>query len=311
LILAHNNPAHLQRLVGQLASAEVDFYVHIDRKSDLADFAAVRHPRLQFCRKRSDCAWGDISLVDATLALVRQALAAARPYDYVILLSGACYPVQPAEYIADFLRRHQGAEFIEAFSLPNAAYGKPVERLSYYWIRKSRPLLGMKWRLQRLLNKTLPARDYHRGLLGAAPMVGSQWWALSHAALAHVCAFIDDRPGFYDFCKHVDCPDELVFQTILWNSPFKDKISHSLTYTDWLPNRTGPENIDAAYLPALRQAIVLDSARNNCPGEKREVLFARKFSDASQAVLDAIDASIGEKRAVFLARQDFAQHRSD
>jgi hypothetical protein len=311
LILAHNNPVHLQRLVERLTSEDVDFYVHIDRKSDLAGFAGVRHPRLQFCGQRVDCAWGDISLVDATLALVREALGKAAPYDYYVLLSGACYPLQPVEYIADFFQRRQGTEFIEAFSLPNATYGKPVERLTHYWIRKSRPLLGMKWRLQRLLNKTLPARNYQRGLLGAQPTVGSQWWALGDAALRCICSFIDDHPDFYDFCKHVDCPDELVFQTILWNSPFRDRLSHSLTYTDWLPNKSGPEDIGANYLPVLSAALVLDSERNNCPGEKREVLFARKFSDASGVVLKAIDAAIEKKKAAYAADDRVTDSRSD
>jgi len=295
LILAHNNPAHLQRLVQRLAAPGSAFYVHIDANADLAPFAGLRGQGVTFCERRVACSWGDISLVKATLELMRRARA-DQPYDYFVLLSGACYPLQTAAYIERFLEQHRGTEFIETFALPNAEYGKSLERITRFWIRKGKPLARFRWPLQHFLNRHLPLRKYDKVLQGGSPVTGSQWWCLSGAAVQHVLDYHAQHPALYRFCRFVDCSDEFFFQVILWNSRFRAHISHSLTFTHWLPGKMSPEIIDASYLPRFAGSVAYDSEQNNCPNEKREVLFARKFSDASGAVLDAIDV-LADRRA--------------
>lgn len=299
LILAHNNPAHLQRLVHRLTGPNTAIYVHLDAKSDMDTFAFLA-PMVQFCERRVDCAWGDISLVDATLALMKCAASASHGFDRFILLSGACYPLQTVDYIEAFLARHPATEFIEVFDLPSAAYGKPIERITRFWIRKGKPLARLRWPLQRVLNRVLPLRDYRKVFADDALVTGSQWWCLTGEAVQHVLDVTARQPALYRFCKFVDCPDEFYFQVILWNSRFRARISHSLTFTHWVPGSTGPEFLDIAYLPQFEEGVIHDSESNNAPGEKREVLFARKFSDASGVVLDAIDR---------LAARRFNEHK--
>jgi len=289
LILAHSDPAHLQRLVQRLAAPGVRFYVHLDAKSDIDAFAGLR-PAVTFCERRVNCGWGDISLVHATLELLQTAAAEPLGFDRYVLLSGACYPVQSAAYIAAFFTRHPDTEFIQAFALPNVQYNKSLERITRVWIRKGKPLARLRWPLQRLLDKILPVRDYQAVLAGGEPVVGSQWWSLSGAAVRHVLDFTAREPALLRFCKFVDVPDEFYFQFVLWNSRFRASISHSLTMTHWLPGKTGPELLDATYLPRLAGPVIHDSELNNAPGARREVLFARKFTSASAPVLDAIDA---------------------
>jgi hypothetical protein len=289
LILAHNQPAHLQRLVQRLAAPGVAFFVHVDAKSDINAFAGLA-PAVTFCARRVNCGWGDISLVHATLALLQCAAAAPSGFDRFVLLSGACYPLQHPAYIEAFFRRHRDTEFIQVFGLPNVEYNKSLERIRRVWIRKGKPLARLRWPLQRVLNKILPVRDYQTLLGGGQPVVGSQWWCLSHDAVRHVLEVTTRQPALLRFCKFVDVPDEFYFQFILWNSRFQSSISHSLTLTHWVPGKTGPEAIGAHDLPQLAGPVIRDSEHNNAPGAKGEVLFARKFSDASTPVLDAIDA---------------------
>jgi hypothetical protein len=288
LILAHDNPAHLRRLIQRLASPESSFFVHIDAKSNVARFAGL-NAAVTFCERRVNCAWGDISLVEATLELMRCASAAPAGFDRFVLLSGACYPLQTPKYIKDFFERNRATEFIEVFGLPNVEFKKPLDRLSRFSIRKGKPLARVRWRLQQLLNIVMPPRDYERALAGREPVCGSQWWCLSGDAVRHVLDVTVNEPALYRFCKYVDCPDEFYFQVLLWNSRFKKSISHSLTFTHWMPGAHSPELLDASYLPRFGGAVLRDSESNNCPGEKGEVLFARKFSDKSTSVLDVID----------------------
>lgn len=308
LILAHDNPAHLQRLVKRLQAPGASFYVHIDAKSDIENFSGLGSA-VTFCERRVNCGWGDISLVKATLELMKRAVSEPQGFDYYVLLSGACYPLQSPAYIENFLTRHRGTEFIEAFSLPNVEFNKSLERITRFWIRKGKPFGRVRWPLQHFLNKHLPLRNYQKVLAGGEPVTGSQWWCLSGEAVRHVLDVTQRQPALYRFCKFVDCSDEFYFQVILWNSRFRASISHSLTFTHWLPRKNGPELIDASYLPKFDAAVIRDSESNNCPGEKREVLFARKFSDASGPVLDAIDALAARRDRGAAAVQDFTTYR--
>lgn len=294
LILAHNNPGHLQRLVQRLAGPDSAFYVHIDAKSNLDAFSHLG-TAVTFCERRIDGAWGDISLVAATLELMRCAVSDSRGFDRFVLLSGACYPLQTPDYIVDFFERYRTTEFIEVFALPNVTYNKPLERVTRYWIRKGKPLARLRWPLQRLLNKVLPLRDYRKVLGDHELVTGSQWWALTGDAVKYVLDVTERQPSLYRFCNFVDCPDEFYFQLLVWNSRFRDSISHSLTFTHWTPGQASPDLIDASHLPRFEGPLIRDSESNNCPGEKREVLFARKFSDASGPVLDVID-ELAERR---------------
>ncbi|MET0264248.1 MAG: beta-1,6-N-acetylglucosaminyltransferase [Duganella sp.] len=289
LIMAHNNPAHVQRLIERLTAPGASFQVHIDAKADLAPFISLASSSVHFCKHRVSCNWGDISLVKATLQLMRDAVVTHPDADYFVLLSGACYPLQSPDYIASYLQQNRGTEFIEAYALPNLQYGKTLERITHYWIKKGKPLARYRWPLQHWMNRHLPLRNYKKVLEGGEAVTGSQWWCLSGKAVHYVLDYHVRRPALYRFCKFVDCSDEFFFQVILWNSPFRKQISHSLTFTHWVAGHQSPELIDASYLPRFQEPVILDSEQNNCPNEKREVLFARKFSDSSGPVLDQID----------------------
>jgi hypothetical protein len=235
------------------------------------------------------------------------ACAAAVPggFDRYVLLSGACYPLYTPADIEAFFERHRSTEFIETFALPDTRYGKPLERITQVSIRKSKPLRRFRWPLQNFLNRVLPLRDYRKVLKGEL-VTGSQWWCLSGDAVKYVLDVTARAPQVYRFCKLVDCPDEFYFQYILWNSPFRQNISHSLTFTRWSPGKTGPDILDASYLPRFAGPVIHASEFKNSPGEQRQVLFARKFSAASAPVLDAIDAMAAGRQPAMRGEEESA-----
>jgi hypothetical protein len=72
--------------------------------------------------------------------------------------------------------------------------------------------------------------------------------------------------------------DELMFHTILYNSPFRQAIqADNLMYTDWAEHKASPKTLSMDDLPALRQT---------------DKLFARKFSEQhDHFILDILDKS--------------------
>ena len=107
LIVAHNNPMHLLRLIRALSSSSSSFFIHIDRKSNLDDFANINGDNVYVSQERIPDYWLDFSQVEATLVLLRMALAEQHRFDYFVLLSGTDYPLRSVPYIQSFFERPQ------------------------------------------------------------------------------------------------------------------------------------------------------------------------------------------------------------
>ena len=94
------------------------------------------------------------------------------------------------------------------------------------------------------------------------------------------------------FFRNVIVPDELVFQTILGNSPFRGMIRRGITYTDRGEGESSPRLIDMNH---VREFEAVNEVRGSGPYGEGELLFARKFTDASQALVQRIDRMIARK----------------
>lgn len=290
LILAHNNPKHFARLVRAISGDGNHIFVHIDRKSDMTPFM-LQEGQATYTPHRIPVYWGDYTQVEAMLELMRLALSQQQGFDYLVLLSGADYPLQPQSYIHEFFVRNKGQEFIQVVEMPCDEAGKPISRLTRYHLRNSVPPAYNAWlKLKFKLGLMSRERDYRQVLREYKPYAGSTWWALTEAACRHILDFVDGHPDIVEFFKNTHCPDESLFHTILGNSPFKANIRYSLTYTDWSAGGANPAPISERHLDFFsRSPIIAPSTRVM---KKGEILFARKFSDSSTPVLDKLDAII-------------------
>jgi hypothetical protein len=299
LVLAHANPRHFARLVGALKTSGACVFAHIDAKSDLRPFApsSLSPGFVRFSTNRVDARWGGFSLFQASLNLLTEALQSHDKFEYFLLLSGADYPLRSARYIDAFLEQHNGMQFMNLVKLPCIELNKPMSRLTTYrFEHSSLPGRLMVTKVGRLLSRghLLPTitRDPVRHLGDLTPFAGSQWWALTRDACEHVVAFVHARPRVMRFFRHVIVPDELVFQTILGNSPFRGMIRRGVTYTDWADGGSSPCLIDMQH---VRQFETVNEVRGSGPYGEGELLFARKFTDASEAVVQRIDRMIARK----------------
>jgi hypothetical protein len=76
LLLAHGNPAHLQRLIARLRSDGTAFFIHVDKKADQRLFAHLKADDVTLLPAPVAVHWGDFSQVEAILLLMKTALAA-------------------------------------------------------------------------------------------------------------------------------------------------------------------------------------------------------------------------------------------
>jgi hypothetical protein len=289
LIIAHQEPGHLRRLVLALQAPWARFFIHIDNKVDSAPFqnALSDIPEATLIHNRVDIYWAGWSLVQATLNLLRASFDADASLQRFVLLSGACYPLRSNTALRDFLFADKD-EHITSILMPNLDLQKPLSRLTKWHFEGGFRVPGLAARMIRLVNKIAlrgPSRNVKMALGSDVPYAGHQWWALTREAGETVLRVTSQRPELVALFKYATCPDESFFQTILANSALSGRIKTCLTFTDWSRPQERPCLIDDGHMSELLQSKFIHSdAFGSGP-----VFFARKFSSKNAAILDKID----------------------
>ena len=275
LILAHQGPDQLARLLAALAHPAADCYIHLDKKADFAAFAFLGGwPQVFFTRCRLDVKWGGYSLTRAVLEGSREILAHPAGYEFINVLSAQDYPLKPAEQIQQFLRQHAGQSFLECAPLGSAWWRANMRRIERYNLTDFS--FPGRYALQKGLNTWLPRRKFPLPYTLYGGNMGG-WYTLSRAAAAYALAFIDAHARLRRFALFTWGSDEFLLHTVLLNSPLRATITttDNLRYIDWSAGGNSPRTLGPADLPAL-----LASPK----------LWARKFDpEPEPAVLAALD----------------------
>jgi hypothetical protein len=113
-----------------------------------------------------------------------------------------------------------------------------------------------------------------------SPFGGSSYWCLPRECIRHIYELTSRDRAFTRFFRYVDVPDEIVFQTIVLNSPFREMaVNDNLRYIDW-------KDADAG-----SPAILRESDFGKLVSSPK--LFARKFDvRVDGEVLNLIDQKI-------------------
>ncbi|MCC8036319.1 MAG: beta-1,6-N-acetylglucosaminyltransferase [Rikenellaceae bacterium] len=273
LILAHKNPAQLERLCRVLRHPQTNIFVHLDAKADISLFAGAAQQGAVFIGNRVKVRWAGYSMVEATLASMREISASGLRYDYLHLLSGQDYPVMAPEDIIRELEAAGGKNFIayRAVDETDPADGSIAARYR-------------RWHLETGSRTVRRAVKAAGSLLcaGRKPPVnpvykGSQWFTVTREAVGYILRYCGENPGYCGFFRHVHCPDEMFFQNIILHSPLAaTAVNDNKRYIEWVEGEPGPRLLTPSDLPGIV-----------CSG----AWFARKF-DEDAPVLDLLDDRI-------------------
>lgn len=290
LLLVHDNPQLLKRAIEMLSCGGCDFFIHLDRKSDMSRFELIRRPNVHFVEPRLRVHWGEFSQVEATMLLLRLALGSPANYDYFIFLQGSDYPLRSGDYIRDFLEENRGSEFLSSVRMP--APGYPLSKINKVRYPSDKPVRRFT---SRALGKLgLARRDYTKYLSGLSAFGGQAWWALSRDACQYIVDFTNSNPHVEKYFRNTFTSDEMFFHTILGNSHFHNRLRRSLVFvpTTWsIPGeqRHKIRERHVSFFASQEKAFIVDE------WGKVEALFARKFSDDDLDLIDQIDSMINRK----------------
>jgi len=298
LILAHEQPSLLARLLRHLAGPESPCFVHVDAKVARAPFdeAITGLSHVDVLSDRATVRWAGFGMVDATLRLLTTARAAG-PFDRYCLLSGSDLALRSRAATLEHLLATDREWMRIRCRLLGAVPRREDRRIQQrHWMdvrllnSRERPT-GVADRAARAIlrravttmNRLLPPRDYVSGLV---PYKGSQWWCLTDGCAAHVLSFVASRPDVVAFHRTVFAPDEIFFHSIVKASPFAAHLSHDVD-ADAEPHVAALHWVRWDGMTARTLDVAdWEAARTT------SALFARKLDAAkSRALLGRLDAA--------------------
>jgi hypothetical protein len=274
LLLAHNNPHQLLKLVRRLTYADDAVYIHLDKKVPMEQYLYLKTlNNVFFIIDRVQVTWGANSIVTATINSFQHIINTGINYDYVNLLSGSDYPLQQPEHIHEFFVKNSGKAFMSYMPILDE-WKEAVPRITNYHFTDF-SFTG-RFMVQKLVNKILPKRTMPNKLI---PVGHSQWFTVPTECIAYILNYWKQHANFRRFIKLTWGPDEFVFQTILYNSPYHDQmVNDNVRLIDWSAGGASPKTFTLA-----DKDILLSSNK----------LFARKFDLEKHAdIMEMIDQKL-------------------
>ncbi len=315
LILSHDNPAQIKRLVRVLREAPHSYVIvqHDQKRTPLDPNDYASDPRVHvMAPSREGRRWGRYSLVEAMLDAYRWALANL-DFSWVVMVSGQDYPLAPP---ADFQAQLSGSSCDAFLTATPTPLSRPSSddsvgiymhaRYCYKWYELPPWVMGWMWRSDRIARL---ARAAQRRISLAQPLIflwslpkgggdmvgirraripfsdafrcyfGSQWLTLSRRAVEAIARFVDDRPDVVRLYRRSLIPDESLPVTILCNSPELTVEPDNHLYA----RMTGPGEAHAA---VLGSADLEEAFASGKP-------FARKLDErVDPLALDLLDERI-------------------
>ncbi len=292
LILCHNNPGHVLKIIETLRSDDAFFAIHVDKKSTV-DFSCINESdHVRFVGDRVSTKWGDISVIDAVLALSEFGVQVFPNASHYVLLSGADFPVKSHAYIRDYLAKNSNTDYIEGIKLPSEssvwleggrrrieAYVVPINghnnatieprSLSLGNLRQLLKVALLKPRNLKIAFKVLlcyPKRIIPYGLNIYA---GEMWWILTNNTLVKILEWNRTHGEYHKFHEDCQIPDEMYFNTLVLS--FSSNVSSDTKrYISWI-HKTDQS---PRWLTYEKDKELIDEQILN-----PEVLFVRKTND--------------------------------
>lgn len=241
--------------------------------------------------------WGDWSLVEATLVLMRQALDGF-DFDYFQLVSESCMPIRPIADFAAHLNTFRPAVMMNRLPIDGGdalynfgwRYFSTLTLCQRIMRRAGAMCLGKNkgWRTLMGVNLRVPAAGQHgplgrlRGCAGKLILrlfltrmfsdfptsvtgtcwVGSQWFGASREATSRMLKARSALPSLAHHYAACPIPDESYFHTLLAATNIGRVIGGN-HYTSWASAGSGPDQLELSDLPDLLSS---------------KLFFARKLS---------------------------------
>jgi hypothetical protein len=269
-MLAHHKPNQFKWLISSISAklnGKASFLIHIDKKSDINEFyfeadECISH--VDFIDNRFDVEWGELSIVEATIALLEQANKSYQ-FRHVILISG-----EDAVVSLDALHSlNSDTSWMNYWVLPYTSWwGGGMFRVDrpHFFDKKNRRYLNFKLHqyFGGLLNRFSPKSRMAKQFPDMLFYGGQQWMVLSWDAVDYLIGFVRKNPRIWDVFRHSFASDELFIQTILCNNKYLKILNKPTHYVRFNGFDSSPDYLKDSEINELKNSGAF--------------LFARKYA---------------------------------
>jgi hypothetical protein len=277
IILVHQFPEQLKKLIDALSHPQYHFYIHVDKKTNEKPFQEILtgQANISFIKKRKDVIWGGFSLIEAVIEGMKEILADGR-FSHINLISGADYPLTSPQELLTFLEEHPNKEFFELYPI-ETEWQEAIPRYTKYHFPDFK--FKGKYLLEKIANFLLPKRKMPDNMIPVGRLV---WFTITAELTKYFIDSLEQRKHLIPFFRLTWGTDEVIFPTLAYNSPFKDRIvNRSLRYVKFFEGHAHPKTLDISDINVLYL---------------EKYYFARKFHPTeSQELIFKIDTIIKEK----------------
>lgn len=268
LIIVHNEPEVLYRMLELLDDEKNDFYIHIDKKSYSLHRFDVKNLKLDksklYISRKINVAWGGDSLIKCELLLLEQAVNSGEKYSFYHFLSGTDMPIKTKDVIYNFFEDRKDCIFLSFSS--KIMDEKWLERVKYYYLFQNK--VGRKENVFGYIqNKilSLQKRIYINRSRNKIYQKGSNWCSLNSASAEYI---MKNKKNLLNEFKFTLAGDEMFIHTAIFNSKYINDVyryekskGYAARHIDWERG-----------MPYVFRIEDFDELMNS------EAMFARKFS---------------------------------
>lgn len=232
VMTAYKDIENINRII-RCVPADWGVYIHIDKKSSIkaSDIISTAH-----VFKEKKIFWGSWEHLYAFVFLLTKAVGSGIHYDYYHLMTGQDFFACP---ISEFDAKvgSDGACYMGVFRIPNKywSWGYGIDIFTYRTLAsfgdiRFTPLRYINSCLKYLqkysgTKKNLPSCELYGGPVYCSLTTEFVQWMLKSPFAINLL----------DSLKNSTCAEEVYFQTVIMNSPFREKvkIDKTLRYVDW------------------------------------------------------------------------------
>ena len=229
LIMAHNEPYILERLLKLIDDKRNDIYLHIDKKwrdFDFEYFKKIVHKSNLYFTDRLDVRWGTYRQIECELLLFEMAHNNGG-YSYYHLLSGIDMPLVNQDVIHDYFDKNNGKEFI-CFDYHNKALPDTIDRIKYFHLfvsnmRNNNLIIKVIFKIFHKIFLIFQ-KIFHVNRLKKVPLTirkGANWVSVTEVVVDYI---LSKKKMIRKVFSYSVCADEVFLQTIIYNSDLYDKL---------------------------------------------------------------------------------------
>jgi hypothetical protein len=287
ILLTHNKPEQANRLVKTLNDMFDHPPIAWHHNFSISDLPADNlSENIVMVRPHVQTRWGKFSTLEAELKAMRLLYEASASPDWFILLSGADYPIKPADKIvhdlisssSDVYMHH---ELVNYNSRQTVWQKLGFER--YCIVRGWYPAIDSDFRLKKKFVTLIENPEITKFFIPYSEefpcFVGDHFFSANRKAAEYLMEFHDKNPALASYYrKSTIFPTESYYHTIFCNAPNIQVENNNLRYIAWPKESAHPKTLLLEDL----ERMSLSTAH-----------FARKFDiDVDAKILDELDARL-------------------